>query len=540
MQGYNLPSGFLFDARGLVREKDGAIIANFFLEPTKSYRQPGEVLPSFCDIAVVRDGKRIPFQSRVRLSALSPAWWKKTPPSCCYSPGARAPHRQMSTLFQMLLGNLEPVTIFRPEVLGWGMLPTGEHVYVTGDGAIGANGYLPKDQIWLPDTIERYRLETLPSASEEDAVQYFWRLYRALPGITDTLLVNAFAAILYPCFKKAGIEARFPIILEGPSESKKTTLACLTSCLYNRKSGLRNSIATLTSTNRALEKRGVELRHTVQIFDDLFPDGGGVLEQKALELIRNIANQIPRQSCSGKTLEGAAMECGAVITAEVFLNCGRSTRTRCLRLVLNSSIPNNLLLPLQEHPELLGNVFQKFIVRTAMDFEEVTRKISVDFQEYRNMRAQHTSGQVSSERLYEIGFILYTALKVFLEREYKPDSSITQEELSSFQSRLNWWINWQLSPQAVPGRGWLVVAIAELAKRFPNEFYRRPGYMCIQPERLCSLLQKYCRNEAITILDITRQLRSEQLLSMDKSKASTKKIKGLGRCLYINTQRLLQ
>lgn len=535
-----LPTGYRFDERGLVWGTGARVVANFFLEPVKAYCYPGNTLPSFCDIAVVQGGRHIPLKNRVELSKLTAAWWKKPPPGCCYAPEARAPHRKMAALFHELLGRLEAVTIYQPATLGWDILPTGEHVYVTGGGAIGADGYLPKDQVWIPSTMARYQLETLPSAPEEDAAEYFWRLYRVLPGITDILLANTLAAVLFPCFKEAGIESRFPLVLEGPSEAKKTTLACLAGSLYNRKSDLRGSVATLTSTNRALERRGVELRHTTVVFDDLFPDGGGALEQKALSLIRNIANQVPRESCSGKALEGSAMECGAIITAEAFPNCERSTRTRCLRLALSGPVPNCLLLPIQERPELLGNAFQAFIMRTAGNFEKITRQITEDFQAYRKRRAQPEALPAASERLYEIGFVLYTALKVYFSQKYGPDSTKMKEELADFQKRLNQWIAWQLSPQAVPDRRRMIAAIAELVKQRPHEFLSRSGYVCIPLSRLCSLLQDFCGDETISKPDITRQLRAENLLSMDKCDVATKKIKGLGRCLYIDKRRLLQ
>lgn len=535
-----LPSGYHFDEKGLTKGNEGNIIANFYLKPVTAYCRADESLPSFCDISVVQGERCIPFKSRVPLSELTRAWWKTPPPGCCYEPGARAPYRHMEALFQTLLGSIEPVTIYQPDTLGWNILPTGEHIYVTGGAAIGADGYISEDRIWVSGELGRYQLETLPSASEKDASQYFWYLYRMMPGITDILLANAFAAILFPCFKEAGVESRFPIILEGPSEAKKTTLARLTGCLYNRKSNLRSCVATLTSTNRALEKRGIELRHTVVVFDDLFPDGGNALEQKALELIRNIANQIPRQARSGKLLEGSTMECGAVITAEAFPNCERSTRTRCLRLVLSKPVPNHLLLPFQEQPELLGNVFQSFIRRTAKKFEETAQQIAEDFQRYREQRAKPGADPVSSERLYEIGFVLYTALKVFLSQEYGQNSSKTEETLRIFQDYLNGWIGWQLSSQAVPGRGRLISTTAGLVKQWPQKFFRRSGYVCIPPRHLCSLLQQCSGDRTISVPDIISQLRSEGFLSIDKSGAATKKVKGLGRCLCINEQKLLR
>lgn len=177
-----LPSGYRFDGRELIWEGNGKVIANFLLVPTKAYCRKGETLPSYCDIAVVREEKCIPFQSRMELPKLTTSWWKSPPPSCCYEPGVKAPHRQMERLFHTLLGKLEPITVFRPSSLGWETLPTGEHVYATGSGVISANGYLPEERVWIPSAMKQYELETLSLASKKDMSQYFWRLYRAIPG----------------------------------------------------------------------------------------------------------------------------------------------------------------------------------------------------------------------------------------------------------------------------------------------------------------------------------------------------------------------
>lgn len=532
-----MPRGYLFDERGLVREKDGAAIANFFLYPTKTYCEAGHTLPSFCDIMLVKkEGQKL-LQSRIKLSELNRSWWKKPPPGCYYDQETKFPRRHVEALFQEFVSRLTPLEIFRPTVLGWETLPSGDSVYVTGDGAIGSDGYLPSDQIWISEELEGYRLETMPGANKEAAIQYFWKVYQALPGISEILLANTLAAILFPFFKAAGVESRFPIILEGPSEAKKTTLACLTSSIYNRKSQPRSCAATLVSTGRALERKGGELRHAVIVFDDLFPDGGGLLEQKALDLIRDIANQLPRSSCSGKALEDRVMECGAVITAEAFPPCGASTRTRCLRLILEHPVSNSLLLSIQENSELLGNVFEMFIKSVASQYDRIEHQITEDFREYRKRRAHSGECAVHSERLAEIGFVLYTALKTFLS-VYAPDSNFLSGTLKQFEKCVNAWLEWQLSSQAMPGCGKLLSAIVALVRSAPNEFVPRQGYACITPSRLCALLQNYCQDATISVPDVIRQLRMGRLLSMDKSGTATKKIKGLGRCLCIDVQRL--
>lgn len=312
-----LPGGYYFDA-GLFPENREQPISNFYMVPSTVYRLSGDTLPRFADIEIVRSGGTIPLSQRIALAQLTSQWWKKPPPGCVYYPGVRGAARHLQTVFQLLLGQLEAVEVFQPTKLGWTQLPSGDPVYITGSGAIGAEGFLPSDRVWIPESLKEYQLEQVSEASLDSAPDYFWGLFGAIPGTTGILVANALSAILFPIFQAAGVNSCFPLILEGPSEIQKTTLACLTSSLYNRRSSSRGNIVTLNSTKRALEQRGADIRHATIVFDDLFPDGRSALERKAMDLIRDIANQLPREARSGKTLTGIAMECGAVITAEYF------------------------------------------------------------------------------------------------------------------------------------------------------------------------------------------------------------------------------
>lgn len=528
-----LPAGYFFN-ENLFRDNREQLIANFYLAPSAIYRLNGNSLPCFADIMIVRSGGSTPLSQHTALTDLTSQWWKTPPPGCVYFPGVRGAAKHLQTLFQLLLEQMEPVEIFQPDKLGWTWLPSGEPVYVTGNGAIGASGFLPPDHIWVPAELQKHLLEQASEASLRNATDYFWNIFLAIPGVTDILLTNALSAFLFPCFKAGGVNSRFPLILEGPSESKKTTLACLTSSLYNRKSSLWGGVVTLTSTKRALEQRGADIRHAVVVFDDLFPDGRNTLERKALDLIRDIANQLPREARSGNALTGATMECGAVITAEYFPDCGLSTRTRCLRLVLSDPIPSSLLTPLQATPELLGNIFAAFIAYIAAHFDEISAKIKADFQRYRAQRAQKDAPVVKSERLAEIGFILHETFRIFLEAFPHEGGKIAQ----TFQDWVNYRIDWQLSPEAQPGGDCLIALLPRIIHDNPRSFLFREGCACIRADNLRELVQRYCPQQTITLSCVFDTLRRANLLEMDRTGDSTRKIRGLGRCLCVSLQRL--
>ena len=191
------------------------------------------------------------------------------------------------------------------------------------------------------------------------------------------------------------------------------------------------------------------------------------------------------------------MECGAVITAEFFPDCGLSTRTRCLRLVLDKPVPSSLLTPLQTTPELLGNVFAAFIAHVAAHFDEILAQIKSDFQAYRVQRAQIDAPLVKSERLGEIGFTLYETLQIFLKKF--PYMQLQNDEvLQTFLNWINYQIERQLSPAALPASDCVIALLPRVIRENQDWFLFRDGCACIRPAQLRDLLQRYCPNQSIS------------------------------------------
>lgn len=205
-----------------------------------------------------------------------------------------------------------------------------------------------------------------------------------------------------------------------------------------------------------------------------------------------------------------------------------------MRLVLSNPIPSSLLTPLQATPELLGNVFAAFIAHVAARFDTISAKIKADFQSYRTQRAQKDAPAVRSERLAEIGFILYETVQIFLEKFPYMDGEILQ----SFHAWINRQIEWQLSPEAQPGSDSLIALLPRVIRENQDWFLFRDSCACIPPAQLRDLLQRYCPNHSIPERKVFDSLRRANLLEMDQSGASTRKIKGRGRCLCINIGKL--
>jgi len=115
---------------------------------------------------------------------------------------------------------------------------------------------------------------------------------------------------------------------------------------------------------------------------------------------------------------------------------------------------------------------------------------------------------------------------------------MSDEILEPFMDRLNEKIEWQLSFEASLTNDTILAPLAFVIQQAPEKFFCRDGYACIQPAQLCELLQLYLPQRSLTTSMLFDALHKAGLLQMDRSGVATKKIKGMGRCLCIDTRRL--
>lgn len=515
-----LPDGYEFREGYLYR--DGACISNFFARPTALYHRQGDAFPFACDLEIHQaSGSKV--LEHFLLSDLSDDWWKEPPPSCYYVSQQKNTHRAVRFVFQSLMEAAPVTSVEEISELGWHRLPSGQMTYIAGKDILADNASIDSKHLWISDKIKGVCIESEPDTRIDDALQFFWDFFFLMPGITDILLTYTFLSFLSPLFRDVGIIPRFPLILEGPTESKKTTLACLACGTFMRKSNPRHCVVGLTSTRSAVELRARGMQHCVLIVDDLFPDGKAPQKEKALALIRDVANQDARETRSGNSLVSNKMDCGVVLTAEFFPSCGQSTRTRCLRLKLFRPIQNALLKPFQDRPALLGNVFKAFLQKTAIRYSEIVSVISEDFQKYRASRAEEGQIGVKSERLAEIGFCLVEALDIVLKIFPREDANCI---LKDFQARVNAWIDWQLSPEATMELCDVVSILPELQRQHPDKFFSHNNCTCITPDELCKLVRTRFGDPTITKSSVLRVLQDRGVLVKDRSNVATKKIAG--------------
>ena len=535
MERLNLPCGYYMDDHGLHLPKDDSVLSNFILIPETVYYRGEDVSPFACRLACMKyDGSKVTVAPRKKLAELTNSFWRTPPPGCWYAPDQSSPHRHLRLIFNELIGQFSVYHVTEPDRLGWLELTSGEHVYVTGGEVIG----LPEEQqdaFWIADELSEFRLEQLPGYSIEEALDYFRRLFTLVPGVTDVLLANLLASILFPIFQDAGITTWFSVMLQGSSESKKTTLAKLTCCMYQRLSSHQNScLLSLCSTSGALRKRSAQMRHCTVVYDDLFPDASSALTRKSLVLLREQANQTPREVVSGCRTVGDRRESGLVFTVENFPACMRSTSTRFLRVMLDAPVPNQLLAPIQAAPDLLGNFLHEFILRISHSYDQIQRDISSRFRSYIQSRADENACQVGSERVQQIGFILHTSVAVALNlfQDLLPYSSMGA--LESFRKNMGPLL--QVSSRG--GGGQFTTVIPYLHRMYPRYFFTMGRCWCISPTDLCTLLKTHFQDPTISEKAILTQLNACDALSKDRSNASTKKVTGHGRCLFIIPENL--
>lgn len=434
------------------------------------------------------------------------------------------------------------------------------HVYMAGNQLIGPQGFISPQEYMVSTELSRLRLDVDLSIKAKDTANYALQLMNLNGGVTTCAVLYYLYSLIQPLFLEAGWERNYVCLLLGPSQSRKTSLTALLSCIYNRQDTAQlPGVISLLSTPAAILDELGQYPDICRLVDDLYPSTSRAetrrREEKLSDIIRLVGNNASRGRVTGLSSVESGIPCGVICTAE-YLPQGYSTLIRCLLLELEQPLPTRALTALQNSPLVWPTFIFRFLSWCAANYDRLVMHLKNKIQRYHQRRSEHPS---TEERLREMQFTLLQTLEFFFQ--YALDTRVwcNCPQLEDLRSKLKSNVAQVLNHQtkrletvkSAGDENRFSKAIAELylngsmvitrsAKRKFKEGYaaiEHHGCLCMRPDYLLSLLQDYFPDPNITLFQVTQELRRNGLLNMDASNRSTKKTSGV-RSLHIYLEHL--
>lgn len=327
----------------------------------------------------------------------------------------QATPRRLANAILMLSGDIPITTIYQHT--GWRKI-NGEWLYLTGSGAIGADGLDESTKVELGEGhINKYTLPAPPDNPRQFAV-----------GFLDLLSItpenNAIGAALFASVARAALGEVLPIdfsvFLAGRSGSQKSEAAAIALAFFG-KFDARSFPANFTDTEADLEHKAHQAKDAIFSVDDFAPgvnnQEANKLHSKAERLFRSVGNQAGRgrrnADMSGKA---AYYPRGLLIATGEDLPRGASLLGRLLILEMKRDDVNlSNLTSLQDSARSgrLAAAMAGFIQWLALRFEDLKKSFPL---KVRDLRDAHLKEFASAHpRTPDIFASLYAAADLLLD-----------------------------------------------------------------------------------------------------------------------------
>ena len=349
-----------------------------------------------------------------------------------------------------------------------------------------------------------------------------------IPAFLDALeqdpahRIPAFAyticAHLRSFWHRAGIGTCGVLYLTGPQGYGKTTLAENFCTLYDTDSTIADRYDA-RSTPSALKHALADARDRTVLFDDVCASADRQAKRQrlntALDLLRTAANGSPIVKKQGGQVISMTCSAGLVITGE-FLETAPSELTRCI--ILNIDTPNSGGTP-QDRVLAAGALYTylDWLVHHADDELERCRGLLADVPPTERMRKNY----------FQLNFAFDSFLHAVRTAELAGRiQELGQRADAIFMQCLNWQEQYliklqrQQNPFSRPLRDYITYGICAGMLHPVSHL----GVPCLLTEDLLQFLRQYAPQ--IRDIEMTAFLRAEDLLWVDNTGKSTKKING--------------
>lgn len=462
-------------------------------------------------------------------SALDRLNLEREVPGCiCVDERGRTTHRQIATFLraQLMQPNL-PRGMYLPQS-GWHML-NNRHQYVTGAAApqsiaVSTAGGTPPPWIAAP-TVMQQHLAVDPKLSETAATERLMESLWRQAEIYFPIWSYTLFAVCRSFLRANGLPTGCILYLIAPQGLGKTTAAKRLCQLFDDPAGMIADVYDAGSTTTPLRDALTDARDHPVLLDDICLSTGSANQRKrrelAAQLVRYAANETPLTKKSGKQSRIQMCAASLVVTGEIpFEAC--SDVTRCVIVRIQHQMGGDT----DELRTVAATALQGFLKWFGARYEMLCEKIRQDFDDFCDKSMCKTEPRVQ-KNLFILHWLLCRFIEFSADVQAIAESSQAILTKKAAQALGTVWSNIQTELRRIENRPPSITdAIGEGLQSHKLRAFRHSGCVCVRTHDLTEYLRQVYHQGDLNTKTVTSALRIGNLLSLDKSGKSTKKVDG--------------
>lgn len=456
-------------------------------------------------------------------------------PGCiCRDQRGRSTKSLLASYIRMQLGETDlPNGIYIART-GWSLID-GEHKFVIGDTAsqVTAGQYAscsPPANLMDGDAVN-LRFAVDQTLTADAATEALLRAMIAHPDVYLPVWGYSLFAVMRSFLKDSGLPTACILYLIAPQGFGKTTVAKRLCQLFDDNSGMMADVYDAGSSVAAMRNVLMQARDRPILFDDVFIGTNKTKQRErrdnAAVLLRFAANETPLTKMHGKHETSVTCAASLIVTGEIPFEA-RSDVTRCVIV----RIAHQLTGDTDKLRAVAATAMRGFLTWFGAHYATARLQIQRDFDgfiaEYRTKNEPRVQ-----KSLFELHWLLGSFFDYAQEIGAIAASARQQLIAAAERALTQVWENIQRELRRIENRPpTLAEAIAVGIRSGTLPAFQHRGCACVRTENLTNYLQQLYRRSDLSDSCVTAALRQSNLLALDNTGKSTKKVNG-ERCLCI-------
>lgn len=410
---------------------------------------------------------------------------------------------------------------------------SGEYRYFFGDAS---TNFLEKASVsavppyLIAATVADYHLATAVGLSESAAVEELLQTFALHPDIYLPVWGFSLFSVMRSFLQDSGMPTACILYIIAVQGFGKTSTAEALCQLFNHANGQIADIFDAGSTIASMQSILMHARDRAVLFDDVFIGTNKAKQRerrdKASILLRFAANEIPISKKVGSRERSTNCTASLVVTGEIPMESA-SDVTRCIIVRIQNRLAGfSPSLDLDALRHTAATAMQGFLLWFGKQYESKKLRIQADAA-----KLLSPYNAIPNERVKKSLFELYWLLGSFFDyaEQIKAISANARHQLehASEQALRYVWQNIQSELRRIENRPRsLAEVIAEDIRTKQLPAFEHAGCTCVRTGDLVAHLQQVYRRSDLSAHFVTSELRRHNLLSLDNTGKSTKKIAG--------------